>query len=472
MIEAKSVQLLGIALISVLFVANLQRILFVSLGSSPRSLKTRPKTFYSTSQRRICDDNGKPLAVISSPPALHDVTIELSRCVDRPWVGALGNATQNRQRPPPAYKLLITNFCWNHPDPLRGLNCTRSLRSRELLQGIVDHPYFDPVDWGEFNKRIARAYRNDSMSAIDLSTRYYVFLDTETCYAVNYPTYGGGMEANMDTIGGRVAQRQNVNFDCYRLPTCTRIQEVLSSPLFQISRLARLVFFDCKGNSNPPSHRQQLSTTQLALVSISASPEQLNVNVDQGLPAPAVTKISLNEEEVRDIETCQAESKRNYLFTFVGSIRNQARADLVKLHDPRSGVISLSVGGYKKRLASHEFMVNFSDMLRSSVFAAAPIGDNRFSYRFTEVLSAGAIPVVHSDGWVLPFRQELVNWTDCLLHLPQSTIGNTVSILRSISLQQRCRMRRRCREIYTSYMDNAEGIIRGIIDGLELVDVI
>jgi hypothetical protein len=229
------------------------------------------------------------------------------------------------------------------------------------------------------------------------------------------------------------------------------------------------VFFDCKGNSNPPAHRQQLSTNQLALVSISASPEQLNLRVDQGLPAPAVTKVSLNDGEIRDIETCQAESVRSYFFTFVGSIRNQARADLIKLHDPSNGVISLSVGAYKKQLNRDKFSVNFTEMLRSSVFAAAPIGDNRFSYRFTEVLSAGAIPVVHSDGWILPFRPELVNWTECLLHLPQSTIADTVSILRSISPQQRCRMRRRCWEIYNEYMATAHGTIRGIIDGLELI---
>ena len=54
--------------------------------------------------------------------------------------------------------------------------------------------------------------------------------------------------------------------------------------------------------------------------------------------------------------------------------------------------------------------LTYQEALQQTVFALAPRGDNKFSYRFTEVLSAGAILVVHADDWVWPFRPELIDW--------------------------------------------------------------
>jgi hypothetical protein len=405
------------------------------------------------------------------PPALNDVTIKLSPCVDRPWIrrpeGRFSKDRRSGAAKRPPYKILLTNFCFNNPDQWgRGLRCIRSIRSRELLQAIVDHPYFDPVDWSDLNRRIAR-HGNET------ATRSYVFLDLETCYETNYPTYGN-QSANWDHQGGRNVSPMDgaPDSECDGLERCSSpIQRVLKSPLFRrFKKLARLVYVECV-DSAPLSVRQQFDSDQFSLVSITASKEQHDLKVDQGLPPPAVAKIELADEEVREIESCRAEatSNRPYLFSFVGSVFNQARRDLVDLHDPASGVVSLRIPDFQDKRESGELSVTFSELLRHSAFAAAPIGDNLFSYRFTEVLSAGAIPVVHSDGWVLPFRQELVNWTECLLHLPEASASDTLRILRSISPQQRCRMRRRCREIYTSYMATADGTIRGIIDGLELV---
>jgi hypothetical protein len=111
---------------------------------------------------------------------------------------------------------------------------------------------------------------------------------------------------------------------------------------------------------------------------------------------------------------------------------------------------------------------SFGDLLAGSKFAACPRGDNRFSYRFTEILSAGAIPVVHSDGWVLPFREELVDWKECALHIPEKNINVTVEIISQIDDKKRCQMRKRCYEVYQKYMRTTEGTITGIVEGLEL----
>lgn len=109
-----------------------------------------------------------------------------------------------------------------------------------------------------------------------------------------------------------------------------------------------------------------------------------------------------------------------------------------------------------------------NEMLKRAVFAAAQRGHNRFTYRFTEVLAAGAIPVVLSDGWVLPFRPELVNWTECAVMILVASVNDTVGILRLIGPADRCRRRKRCYEIYRSYMASPAGTIDGILQGLEL----
>ena len=69
----------------------------------------------------------------------------------------------------------------------------------------------------------------------------------------------------------------------------------------------------------------------------------------------------------------------------------------------------------------------------------------------------------------MTFRPELVDWSECLLHLPESTLPQTIDILNNITAERRCQMRQRCREIHATYMSDGIGTIRGIVDGMELV---
>lgn len=71
-----------------------------------------------------------------------------------------------------------------------------------------------------------------------------------------------------------------------------------------------------------------------------------------------------------------------------------------------------------------KYTLSYTDILRSTKFALAPRSDNKFSYRFTKVLSAGAIPVCHGDHYVLPFRPELFDWDKCAILLPEKDAGD------------------------------------------------
>lgn len=68
----------------------------------------------------------------------------------------------------------------------------------------------------------------------------------------------------------------------------------------------------------------------------------------------------------------------------------------------------------------------YEQLLSNSNFAFVPRGDALFSYRLVEVMSFGCIPIILSDGWVLPFDR-IVPWeefslrvhADAIPHLPQ-----------------------------------------------------
>lgn len=83
-------------------------------------------------------------------------------------------------------------------------------------------------------------------------------------------------------------------------------------------------------------------------------------------------------------------------------------------------------------------------------------------------MSCGSIPVIYSDDWKLPFGDALVHWNTLAIMIPEADVNQSESILRRVTPQQACAMRRRVREFYETYMKDGTAVIRGIIETLEL----
>ena len=113
--------------------------------------------------------------------------------------------------------------------------------------------------------------------------------------------------------------------------------------------------------------------------------------------------------------------------------------------------------------------MSYVDVLAETAFGLTPRGDNKFSYRFTEVLSAGAIPVYHGDNYVFPFRPEIIDWTKCAVILPEQDAGQkTVDYIRQLTIKERCTMRNYCYfGIYKKYVATERGQLNGLLEGLE-----
>ncbi len=75
---------------------------------------------------------------------------------------------------------------------------------------------------------------------------------------------------------------------------------------------------------------------------------------------------------------------------------------------------------------------DYADLLNESTFAIVPRGDSHFSYRLLEVMSFGCIPIILSDGWILPFDRT-IPWRELSLHIPEAAFDRIPALLARLS---------------------------------------
>jgi Exostosin family len=463
-----------------------------------------PSGSLSSSSR--CRRNDGSTTIVEHLPMLNDPTVRLTPCLPRKFLPtATATSTGQQQRPNNKTaiktKIWLTSFGWNHPNRTLGITYPRSQRTRELLQAIVDHPDFDPAGWDDYPNHHIKS-GNGSGNTEDNNeenVRHLVFLDVETCHEGNYPHYGRH-DRNQDNDGGRPSEPHRWNLkNCYTADNCSAVQSALASPLFASTENnhAKLVYLDCKGNGVTEAERNVSS--RIAFVSLSSHISQLDPRKgDQGLPPPVnAAKFQLTPRELQQVQQCD-ESHRPYLLSFVGALRRDSPRDkLVSLHNDNMGggggnfttrgqqqqqqqqrqprpIFAMSKADFaahqqqQQQQQQHQGSdgTTYESLLRHSLFAAAPRGTNLFSYRFAEALALGAIPVVHSDGWVLPFTDRVVDWSECAVIIPERRLQDTPRILQAISDERRCQMRKACVDMYQRYMSSPSGTVQGILEGL------
>ena len=438
------------------FVATTIRLFQVALRiNNPPSKYRRPALDlkrYRNKNSTSCQD----IQSLNIGLSFRDPTVELSPCLHRPWLEramAKSKSMESTSRsvaPPPTVKILLTDFGWNSETSLQ---FPRSIRSRELLQALVDHPLFDAT----------AAWDSVAHDAVPSLTRYYVFLDVETCFETNYPTFGlTNYQSNFDTQSGRSFEEKEAS-TCYDIATCHYIDQVLQSPLFRYHD-ATLLYFDCRGHGVPAHfrHRTQPST-QLSLVSLASSEGQLLPSIDQGLPPPfnVTNSQALSHQQIHSINSCKWD--RPYLLSFVGELRDEAlAAAMFRLHNPSQNVHILTPTQVQRK-----FQMDSAKFNTLSRYVIVPREDTLFSYRFVPALAAGTIPVVYADHWVWPFRPELVDWSKCAIRIPEDRISETPQTLSRITLQDECERRKYCYHVYQQLLSHPSGVLDGILQGLE-----
>jgi hypothetical protein len=381
------------------------------------------------------------IMVYESP--LNDRTIPYNPNVNRLWL-------QNETKLPPGM-IMITSYGWNQANKWKARKWQRSKRQRELLVALTHHPWFHPTAWIDLK---------DGRLQVSNTTRYYVFLDMETCSDRNWPYYGQPRD-NGDQYGGRGLSNGNSHEE--------ELNEILASPVMS-TKGSRVIVFDCNGyiqrKENQGWRRDRNQDERLLLVSVSANSSQ-HLPVDFGLPPPGCQQCELSHQQRKQVDTCN-EEVRPYLLTFSGNFRSQVRQELLHLHNGRDVWIASANETAALLKEPSDPVKSFKTLASWSKFAAVPRGDNLFSYRFTEVMSCGAIPVVYADRWIFPFRKEIADPSGYAVIIAEAETNATLAILADISEDRRCRMRRRVLEVYETYMKTGEGTIRGIVESLEI----
>jgi Exostosin family len=373
-----------------------------------------------------------------------------------PWRKRIRRIWWDRKKPtnPPPAILVLTKYGWNQKTQHKSFFCGRSMRQRELLEGTLNHPWFHPLEWDNIVQNRTSPRQN---------VRYYIFLDLETCGDKNYPNYLN-RRANLDQYGRRGQQGTLSNDEA--------IQSVLQGKVMTQNPGSKLIIYDCLGYTKPAREslywtRDNNQDDRIVLASISATPKQ-QLEGDMGLPPGPCIRCNLTHKELVQIDSCDAEHDRPYLLTFAGNFRANTRQTLRQLHNGQDIIIG-TTEEVKQIFGVSDEKESFRKLSVSSKFAAVPRGDNLFSYRFTEVLGCGAIPVVYANDWVFPFRKELIEPSEYAVILKEEDVLNTVQVLAQIPHDVRCRLRQNGVNFYEKYLKTGEGVIKGIVESLELL---
>lgn len=157
--------------------------------------------------------------------------------------------------------------------------------------------------------------------------------------------------------------------------------------------------------------------------------------------------------------------ERKIFASFRGRPTHPVRKTLATLHngsDVIVQVISLAQADatYIRKVSpstkTHAAEVKeFVDLAENSLFSFTPRGDCLFSYRLLEVMRAGSVPVILSDGWALPF-EELIDWKRCSVVWPEKDAGRIIEYLKALSSSEIQEMRHWAGHYYSNYLADFE----------------
>lgn len=286
----------------------------------------------------------------------------------------------------------------------------------------------------------------------------------------NYPVYGlGDYRQSSDIV------IEKGKWDSILGDSCKYIKRAASSPALAANKDSRLILLDCGtgpwhrlmdvcGSNSSTVHKHggwgNLLDNDQVIIAYYGVRKQDARPIDIGLPPPAVKPHSLTAHERQWIETCKS---RRYFFSFQGR-GGFTRGKLAPLDNGQD--VYVRIVGDATTEGRQSFP--YEEIMRDSIFAGAPRGDCLWSYRFTEALSAGSVPVVYANDWLPPFSSSVdpnrvVNWTKCAVFIGDGRKKYTLEVLHSIPEQEICEMQKCALAFWDEFASSREGWLKGIL---------
>jgi hypothetical protein len=148
------------------------------------------------------------------------------------------------------------------------------------------------------------------------------------------------------------------------------------------------------------------------------------------------------------------DTPKKYLASFFGSRTHPVRDKLESFKD---------IKGYYISFEPHD-IADYCRILHESIFALCPRGYGLSSFRTTEALQYGAIPIYISDSFIVPFDLNF-NYYGLMIH--SDTVDHLPEVLDNIPDMEIITKQDRCKQIYNDYY-TFEGCFKNIIASLEI----
>jgi hypothetical protein len=263
----------------------------------------------------------------------------------------------------------------------------------------------------------------------------------DTAVESNWPEYG---KASSAFLCG--------SFNLYREHL---IERLLALPLQSLP--GQLLLFDMNPFSGLPELLAGNGRVDLAANSLHR--RQYRPGRDVSFPTCSI--VQFQREHV-------ASNENTLLVSLVGWNSHPVREALARLHNGRDVVIRCGRDRRHFGRASTGSSLeqpevrDFAQLLLNSRFGFVPRGDALFSYRLFETMAAGAVPVILSDGWVLPFS-EFLDWPQFSVVIPESQAADSLDILRNLPDARVLEMRRLALRTYQEWFANLDRQVAGLL---------
>ncbi|KAG7371724.1 exostosin family protein [Nitzschia inconspicua] len=202
-----------------------------------------------------------------------------------------------------------------------------------------------------------------------------------------------------------------------------------------------------------------------ALGSVVMTNAHIRLGYDIPLPLPALWSPppppSSSSETTPSLRNDGIHRPRRWLLSFKGSIQDtlqpyyQHRWLAAEYWDEKEPNVTIDVQCKHKGLRGELTTTqpyddlssnHFDNVMMDTTFAFCPGGSHASSFRFTEVLSTGSIPVIMPEV-VPPFSPEL-DWSRCVIRVSQARIVDLPRLLRSIPREEVISRQNECQRLF------------------------
>jgi hypothetical protein len=150
---------------------------------------------------------------------------------------------------------------------------------------------------------------------------------------------------------------------------------------------------------------------------------------------------------------------RNILASFVGSITHPIRSTLCEHYKVDKDILIAS-RSWTPSVGEDDFS-NLIDITSRSIFSLCPRGYGLNSFRLYEAFQLGAIPVIITNIFYLPWSDE-IDWNDFAILISADNITGIKDVLLSKTPEQINIMRKNAERLYEEYF-TLDGVCKNIL---------